>query len=344
MKNCLALLIAVVLLVSLGIAAGTTPAPAAAPKPEPIVLKTIGFSPAVLTGHSVEWIRDRLYARSQGRLVVDFRGTSEALPMMQQFEALRKGIIDMNYAPAAFHATVLPEMHLIHLAELSTSGLPGPGAWNWLNERYEGIGVRFLGALKFCDPWYVGTTKRVNSLDDLKKLLIVATSPPHMRFIERMGATAVQTKTAEMYSAIERRLAAASVFSTYMHSLSLHKVLKYIIAPSYKSNSNTSAFMNLNTWNRLGPELQRVVNEVMTSFAYDGLRRDLGVASVDMQVWLNAGVEVIHPFTAAEEKWYKSLYDAASWASLQKALSPEEFKRIQKLTILSPDTPKLIRP
>ena len=102
--------------------------------------------------------------------------------------------------------------------------------------------------------------------------------------------------------------------------------------------------MNLDTWNKLGPELHGVVNEVFESVAHDAVLRDLGQANAHLQVWLNAGVELIYPFTAEEVKWYTSLYGQDNWNALKEKASPEVFAKVQELVPLPADAAKMARP
>ncbi len=327
-----------VILAGIPLAAACQPTPSSTsptvttPAEETFVLKALTWTnPTRAKKFGLDWISDRLYAKSEGRIRIDYIGSGEVIPWAEQFPSLRSGVIDFLWHAGAVYGSEVPEFHLIHLSKLDTEGRMPPGAREFMIERYEEVNMRFMGGVKYYDPWYVGTTEKINTLDEFKGLLIGTSAPPHADFVRGTGAESVDIITDELYSGLERGVIDGAAFSVTFWTLGLPEVVNYIVMPSYKSNNNVSAWMNLDTWNRLGPELQAVVEEVMFSVMKDGVERDLGSATLNLQVWTAAGVELIQPFTPEEAEWYTGLYNEGNWALLKNSVDPESFAKIESL-------------
>ena len=298
---------------------------------EPIVLKAVSWTnPTRAKLFGLDWIRDRIYAKSGGRIKIEYLGGSDVIPQREQFAALQNGVIDFLWTYAAIYSAQLPEFHLIHLAELDEAGRLAPGAMQWLNQLHAKLNVRWMGAVKYYDPWYIGTSKKKpKNLKEVQSLIINQTSVPHQEMAKLLGARVVDSTTEEQHGILDRGLADAAGFSVTYWSTGLPEIIKYIILPSYKSNNNVSTYMNLKVWNNLTPELQKIWTEVMESVMADGVRRDLGSAQLEKEVWLAAGCEFISPFTPKEAKWYASLYDKVNWKQLNTKAAPENVKKVE---------------
>ncbi len=322
---------------------GAAPAPAA--KAEPIALKTIGIMEASrIRDHGGDWIKDRIYSMSGGRLAVNYVGGPETIDIKEQFAALQNGIVDMTYTWASYHESIVPEMNLLNFVELNTDGLPNPEAFTWLNERYVNAGVRLLGQLKFYGPFYVGTAKKVNSFAELKKLKFNGSAAAFVDFFKSFDIATVNIGASDIYTAVQQGLIDGANFQSDTWRLGLPEVIHYIIVPPFKSESNTSCLINLKTWNKLGPDLQKVLNDVMATVAHDGILRDLGMAQMDLQIWQNAGTQLIRPFTTDEEKAWTSRYADQNWARAKTKVSADSYAKMQQLALLPAKMAKFIRP
>ena len=313
---------------------------------EQIVLKAVSWTnPTRAKLFGLDWIRDRIYAKSKGQIKIEYLGGSDVIPQREQFAALQNGAIDFLWTYAAIYSAQMPEFHLIHLAELNERGSLPPGAMKWLNELHAKLNVRWMGAVKYYDPWYIGTSKKKpRNLKEVQSLIINQTSVPHQEMVKLFGARVVDSTTEEQHGILDRGLADAAGFSVTYWSTGLPEIIKYIILPSYKSNNNVSTYMNLKVWNSLGPKLQKIFTEVMESVMADGVRRDLGSAQLEKQVWIAAGCEFISPFTPEEAKWYASLYNKVNWKQLKDKASAANFAKIKSYIHQPADVRLMPRP
>lgn len=306
------------------------------PGPEkPIVLKSVHWTAdARMPAFGYWWFRDRIKERSKGELVVEHKGGNEAIPYKEQFQALRSGVVDVLLAPASFHFATYPFGQLTHLANLRSDGRLPKEVVDFLRERYEKIGVRFLGRAKQWQPWHIFlANKKVTTLADLSQLKIAVMGSAHAAFCKAIGAAPVTIGTTEIYTGLERGLVDGVQFGTDIHKLGVHEVVKYVVLPPYKTNNNISMYMNLQTWKKLPEHLQDVVTDVMITLETDGLARDIKVAKEHWQKLMDAGLKTTQLVKADAEK-YVTLYDETSWEKVKAGVSPEEYQKMRKLAIV----------
>jgi len=314
----------------------TPPTPTPTPKPpeppKPIVLKAVHWTTdARMSNFGYWWLRDWLEERSNGEIDFQHKGGNEAIPYKEQFAALQAGVVDIVLAPASFHFATYPFAQLIHLAKLTPEGRLPQEVWDFLQEEYNAIGVRFLGQAKQWQPWHMFLTDvKATRIDDIKGLKIGHPgSTAFGDFIDATGAVQVSLGTTEMYSALERGLVDGIVMGTDMYKLGLHELVKYIVIPPFKTANNTAIFMNLDTWNSLPKHLQDVVMDVTDDMATEGLKRDIQVAQEYWQILMDAGLETTELVPEDAELWV-TLYWTKNWEDV-KEWDPVKYEIMKEL-------------
>ena len=86
----------------------------------PIVLKAVCFLPKTnpLSAMTVEWV-NRVNTMFPGELKIEYRGGPETIPAVEQVEALRKGIIDINFNVGSYYAPQGAEFNAFQLSRIS---------------------------------------------------------------------------------------------------------------------------------------------------------------------------------------------------------------------------------
>lgn len=339
MKNkILFLFMALMLVTSLVIAGCAGPAPAPA-KPEPTVFKAISYvTESSARDFGLFWLIDRVNARSGGELIIEYIGGPEVCSVMEQPEAVISGIYDLCLIPASKYETMVPGMLVLHCVKEKLYGTarfeeerkPG-GLYDYMREIHEQVGLYWLGRGQAQSPMYIMTTKKVEKQADFAELKLAGTSATHCRFVAALGAAPVQTKTADLYTAVQTGLVDGMVYQPSIGLKYSHQeVIKYIIKPPYKTYTNTSYIMNPDSWNNLPKHLQDLMTEAMVMVEYHLETGDLGLDARALTEYEMAGVETIH-LSKADTEWYTSLYHLDALAQLEKNLSLEEFSRVKEI-------------
>jgi TRAP-type C4-dicarboxylate transport system substrate-binding protein len=286
---------------------------------------------ARLERHGFPWFRDRIYAQSKGRLALDYIGGPEAIKgSAEQFDAVRTGIIDLNFNYCSSHEALVPEYHLMELWKPKLEG-PTQDQMQFLNEAYEGVGVRWLGQIKYYGPWYIFMKEEVSTADDLKGMRIAASGALHPFVVEGIGATPIKVESEEFFTAVQGGVVDGVTLQVEEWKTGFPEIIKQVILPAYKSMSNTSLFINLETWNSLPADLQQLITDVMVSIYTDGILRDWGAANIDLQAWYDGGVEPVQLFKGADADSYTSIYADQILKNTEEKVSPEAYKRIIEL-------------
>jgi len=313
--------------------APAAPAPAPAPKPEPIKLSMVAWSKTGLDLYSYQALIDLVAERSNGELTIESKGAAEAIPAMEQFEAVRSGVVDIICSHGAYHTSVLPEARLISAGELSAEGQLPKKLFDFLVERYETVNIHFMGHAWPIIPFHIYVNKKwgwVKTPWDLHGLKTRTAGSLHLVFVKKLGITPIAMPIGDAYTALERGVVDGLTWPTDIYKYGLHEVLDYIICPPYKTDSNTCFFMNLDTWNSLPPHLQDIVSGAMIDVVREEYARDLDKYNSDLQTLLDKGMKIIE-FTGGDAARYTSLYAEENWKALEEAVSPEDFLMMQGL-------------
>jgi TRAP-type transport system periplasmic protein len=243
---------AVAALLSIGIAAGaraeeiTLKAASAFPKSHE---NTLGFL------HFI----DAVNKAGKGLVHINFIGGPEIAPPQQQPVALRNGLFDLLYGPAAYYLGLFPEGDF-------TSGFKTPmearklGGYKLVDEAMrQKLGATFLARFDSGLGLYMcleeKPTIRPNGLPDLTGMKI-RSSPAYRDFIKELGATAVVMPITEIYTALERgTVQGAGGDLDTVREMGLTKFLKYRIEPPFNM-AGILVIANAKKWDGL-PEKVR---------------------------------------------------------------------------------------
>ncbi|MFC1872288.1 TRAP transporter substrate-binding protein DctP [Chloroflexota bacterium] len=216
---------------------------------------------------------DRVKEITNDRLRIDFRGP-ELFGGGEIFPAVSRGVVDMGYvAPYTFIRTV-PEGIAIYLSQMDYPDEEAIGLTAMVNEYVEKENVHYVGRMSewgVSDGYFnLGTVKKVDTMEGLKGLRIVA-APPYGPVAEKLGMTLVDVPDPEIFGALETGLADGSrdPIDTVI-TWSAHEVLHYMVDPGYGRQGATSLYINLEVWNNLDPYYRDVIIEAQSAVAAQG--------------------------------------------------------------------------
>jgi TRAP-type transport system periplasmic protein len=206
--------------------------------------------------------------RTNGRLKIDYIGGEEVVRGIDQFEALRNGVIDVimgitSYYPGTvpeglalqYNRTVLPSesrksgfydlMRKIHLDKGGVIYL----AWAGGNP---GSAFRLYTKVKVDKPDFTGLRIRV--------------SPVYTALVKALNGTPVSIPWPDTYAALERGIA-DGFGSTYggIMEYGLHEVSKYVIDHPFYTLNNTILF-NKDVWAKLPADIRQQLEELAPDY------------------------------------------------------------------------------
>ena len=299
------------------------------------MLKLLSFSNPTDRGQDgLKLFMKMLEEASGGELIIKHMGSREVIPTFEQPEAVRTGIIDLNFHYTASHASMVPETRPMHLSELTPWEERESGFHDFIAERYKEAGFMYLGRAAWGTLFnlFMADKPVKNPKEDLKGLKFRSATIYEPIFTVT-GAKGTAVQRSEIYTALERGLIDGSVWhALHVEDSSMWEVVKYSVGPRFWHASNTILFMNLAKWNSLPDHLKKLMLDVKEEAEP---LIDKAVAKSYAESWefihdKERGIEHIE-WSAADTKWFLTQIDEASWVDVSNHLGVDTTIKLRKL-------------
>jgi TRAP-type mannitol/chloroaromatic compound transport system substrate-binding protein len=326
MKKIMSFVLAAALLVGL-LAACAAPAPAPAPSPAPTASPAPTPSPSPAPSQAAEkytWqiacpypetmnlfdqlskFCDALGEASGGRITATPYGASVLVPALSELENAESGTIDGYFSGSVLYPGRLGEGAL----PFGASFPGGPGPYEYITWWYWGGGaeleqelydsnnadIHVVGPAGGVGPELFGWfNKKITSLDDFKGLKF-RTIGLWGDTLASLGASVVTMSGGELYQALERGVIDAFELSipSIDYPLGFYEIAKYVVIPGvHQPHSILEIYIRGESWRKLSPELQKLVEEVAAAETTKGLSM---VNYQDADAWEKikaTGVEIV---------------------------------------------------
>ncbi|MFC2013937.1 TRAP transporter substrate-binding protein DctP [Chloroflexota bacterium] len=306
------------------------PTPSPAPKTEPIVLKALTFLPKTyVTSLAFQTFAERVAERTNGEIVIDYLGGPEVTPALEQPEALVSGVVDMLKIPCSYYRSLLPEANVFHLSRVGLEKEREPGGFrDYMIEVHEKANIRFLGRLGYTMPFYLYTNVKVDTPSDIAGQKL-RTFPVYEAFIKKLNAVPTPMPVPEIYLAMSTGVIDGFFLGPGMTSVGLQEVTKYRLEHGFYTSTIT-IIVNLDKWNSIPADLQKLLQEVMYEMEDEHEAFFLAEKEKEDTVMQEAGVEFIE-FSPADAKWYVDTANEAYWELTAKSVSPEVYNKLRSL-------------
>ncbi len=299
-------------------------------KGQPAEMKAVSFLPKDhrLCAQIPVWI-NRINEGVKDVLKINWAGGPEVMPPFDQAEAVRKGLFQVGFLPAAYYAGMLPEADAISLSKYDfKKEREKKGVWDYFVERHKKINMMLIGTWLY-DPFYLYVKKPVKGLEDLKGLKM-RTAAKYDKMMAKLGMIPVTVQFGETYTALQRGVVEGFGWPTIgPREWGWLEYSKYIIDIPFYVRQNTLMLMNLDTWNKLPKSAQDKIIEITVKYepemkAY--FEREIEKERKEME---KLGVQRIS-FSAADAKKYVDTANDAHWEDLEKKV-PDQVKILKKL-------------
>jgi TRAP-type C4-dicarboxylate transport system substrate-binding protein len=275
---------------------------------------------------------DKAVGLSMGKLAFNFRGGPETIPPGDLIKATQGGMVDFSCNMAEMVEPLIPLAGATILSRISVDEERKNGTYAYMDELSRKATIHYMGRFTPAgDAQYFNLflNKKIEKQSDFKGTKI-GTIPSLRGFTSGWGATPVFLSTTDFYTAMERGTVdgiSASTLSNWT-LLGAQAVTKYVVLPGYLQSS-TYIGMNLNTWNKLGPELQQVINDAMINSEKENIALYITDKERGSQKLKTAKLE-IYSLAPDVAKWFLDAgYDAAWSAYMTK--SPGETPKLKQL-------------
>jgi TRAP-type C4-dicarboxylate transport system substrate-binding protein len=226
----------------------------------------------------IKW-SERLEKASNGRIAVKRFPNAQMGPTPQHYDFARTGQADASWflhgaTPGRFPLTELVSLpYMVGSAEIGTKVLNDAQLRSkYLDAEHRGVKVLMLNTHQ---PGGPHTTKKpIRTMDDFKGMRLRFASPPIRDLVQGLGATPVGVPPTEIAETLQK----GTIDGTFIDyggagiAFKLSGIVKYS-TELYAYVGSFGLAMNEGFWNKLPPDLQKVVIESVT-----GQEKELGQA------------------------------------------------------------------
>jgi TRAP-type C4-dicarboxylate transport system substrate-binding protein len=276
-----------------------------------------------------DWI-EKVQKRANGELKIQYLGGPEVIPSFEQYEAARKGIVDIYIGPSDYAVPIMPESLAPVAVKLSPNKLRKTGFYALLGEIFQKHGLYFLGNVKSPAGYQLQTNIMVKRPEDLSGLKM-RMSPVYKPFAAALGINYVSLPSGEVYTALERGLVDGFAWTVSSRVLDANwpEVCKYYIDHRF-GDSDLVMLVSLDTWNKVPKKLQDLMQQTMIELEQEWNPVWAKHQEKTLELYKKAGMKPIR-FSPADATRFVELYYDATWKHIMKK-SPELGSKLEKLS------------
>ncbi len=225
------------------------------------------FTDALVYTKSCKELVAKINQAGAGAVKIAIRGGNEAIPMMNQPNAVRDGIVDMTCTPGAFYAQSLPENDAVSTSNVAPEEVrrnAGMAALDKLAGQH--MKMKYLGWIDSGVGFYMYMAEppkfTAEGLPDYTGVKL-RDNPIYSAFFKALGATAHNMPASEVYSALEKSVVNASAWTSIgLPQLKWDKFLRHRVGPEF-FQSDIGVLINLDKWNKLDAKAKDIVQKTV---------------------------------------------------------------------------------
>ncbi|MCW5689624.1 MAG: TRAP transporter substrate-binding protein DctP [Pseudolabrys sp.] len=299
---------------------------------KPIVLRgVVPYQTQNYLSQPLYILKKMVEERTGGKIKIDILGSEEVVPALQQFDAVRNGVIDIALGIASYYNNTIPEaIGIQYNKDFLPADLRKNGYHDLMREVHMKKGNVVYLASASGNPGRAFRLYVKKNLDkpDLSGMKI-RVSPVYTSIVKGLNGTPVAMPPADVYSALERGVVDGLGW-TYAGTLDygFPEVAKYVIDhPFYSINS--TIILSKAAWDKIPQDQRAQLDQIAADF-------EVAVAKYyedyckDEDARLKAkGVSFIKFSPEGVAKFESAAYDAG-WAEFL-AKNPTDGEKIKKL-------------
>lgn len=255
-----------------------------------------------------DWWASEVEKRTGGQVKVECFWSGSLVGAYEQLSSVKRGVIQITNYLSGYHPDVAPVLILAWLPFVSTGNIKAALAANdeWIRTNSSIMEELKKNNVKYLFPYnmthlYLWSKVPIESLDKLKGLRLRAWGL-FIPFFKELGCGMVSLPVPEIYDSLERGAVDATIlYISSAAGLRLPEVVKYVNVTDLGANLGCPAVMNLDTWNSLPADIQKVINGINAEAIEKCNEVSVDLYKKCMGVVKNAGL-TIEKFSASDEQ------------------------------------------
>jgi TRAP-type C4-dicarboxylate transport system substrate-binding protein len=293
-------------------------------------LKAVCFLPKThpLAAMTVEWV-NRVNQAFEGSLSVKYLGGPEVTAPVEQIQALKNGVFDVNFNVTSYYAPQAPELNAFQLSKLMPwEERKSGGFYDYMLGRHKRIGVFYLGRWLY-GSFYIWTKNPVAKPEDLRGRKL-RTGPMYIYFMNKLGAAAVSIKPPDVYTALERGTVDGFAWPILgARDLGWTDSTKYLVDHPFYGMDTTILF-NLDVWNKFPKNVRDKLVDLTVTLEKDMVAFYEQEVAKEREELRKAGVKFVR-FSETDAQKYLKMADDAYWENLEEKV-PDLIPDLKRVT------------
>jgi TRAP-type C4-dicarboxylate transport system substrate-binding protein len=255
---------------------------------------------------------DKANAAGKGVLKINYIGGPEITNAPEQPTALRNGLFEILYGPAAYYLGMLPDADFLQVARKTTPPVARTnGAYDQLREAMKAkMDARLVGWFDSglgLHIFLANEPKRTASGGIDLTGLKLRSSPSYRDFIAGLGGTPVVLSDADVYTALERGTVDGMGFSlTDVRDRKLERFVKYRIDPPM-SYAGILMIMNQKKWDAMPQNARAILDKAAAEWEIESRKFWEVAQDKEKELLAKSGMKTI-TLTGAAGEQFEQLY------------------------------------
>jgi len=285
------------------------------------------FPPFLVYTKTFLEIVDEINKRGEGVVEIEVRGGPEAIGMFQQPAAVRDGVVDIVHTPGSFYGANVPEIDAMVASRVTPTEVRANGGAELMDQAHQKrFNVKHLGWIDGGVQFHIYMSEEPkfgeDGILDLTGVKL-RDNPIYHAFFEALNATTASMPATEVYSALEKGVVDSAAWTSIgLMDLKWDEFLKYRVDPQFY-NTDLGVIMNLDSWNGLSPESQKIIMDVMVEWeekSQQAREQDRIREAEELQA---RGVTFV-PHAPEAGDAYVQLAEDAAWARMKGRMEGDE--------------------
>ncbi|WP_071392945.1 TRAP transporter substrate-binding protein DctP [Bacillus tuaregi] len=274
------------------------------------------------------WI-DMVEKELDGEVKIEWIGGPESIPATEQFNAVKNGLVDINFNASSQFSNLMPESDSMLMSPFTLGEERENGYFDYLGQLFEKNGVVYLGRWLSEEPFYFWSNKEVSSLAELKGAKF-RSNPIYHGTMDQLGMVQVDVHPSDVYTSLERNLVEGFGFTLLgPRESGWTEITKYVIDEPFL-NQNTMIMINPNSFNGLSAEAQKKMIEVTAKFETEMANYFIEKNEEEWKALKEDGVKVIDISQKDRDLLQKHINEQ-TWKSLEKNIDKDTVKELKGL-------------
>ena len=215
----------------------------------------------------------------------------DSIPAFEQLQPVSLGIFDLLFTHGGFHLDTTGVGLALDAIDTDPDTLRSSGIWNAVDAAYQRHGLKLLAIPVAATGYQIFLREPVTQSCSLDGRTIRA-APSYGRLLEALGARPVSLPIGEVHDALRDKTIDGVAWSTIgALDFKWYEVNRYLMRPTFGVASHL-LLMNLDTWNNLPLDLQRLLLEKGAKLEQKAVTRFKKVAAGEMNDLNVTGMQI----------------------------------------------------